>query len=213
MEEIISIGEGTNSILIRFLALATMKLGNVDGALKWSEEAYKIDASKKSLFSLFQASLELTLKNPESTKDTVSDILKQLLSRHDFDVEDLYSFGKAAHDKGIDSVALDILDKLAEIIAGQIHSKKSLDRPKIVSVPFGNILQNAAQLAFQHFTKINPLDQPHLPKGDNADKTIPYADKFLKYGALFLEVGQKMNSENASMIGSIDIFQWFYNMR
>ncbi|KAF1332004.1 hypothetical protein FI667_g3773, partial [Globisporangium splendens] len=174
--------------------LNAYELDQKEDALEWANRALATDPSKKSLFSLFKAELELM--TPQSNDCTAS-AMQRLKDREDFEVQDLLALGKAAQSAGPakQTAVLEILDELCAL---------ALRNPEdAFAVPIGILLQNTAQLAYT----CSP--QASSPANDSLQAGSPFAKKFESYARMLLELSKHASQ---TTIHSPAVFEWFYAM-
>lgn len=184
----------TTLLLCRIMSLCSLRLGQKERALAWANQAYSTEQSKKSLFSLFSAELELVA--PQSS-ERITDIIKRLKDRDDFEVLDLIALGKAAQNGGPanQTAVLEILDELCTL---------ALQNPEnAFAVPIGVLLQSTAQLAYTCLLQGGSTKDP-LRSGAS------FAKKFENYARMLLESSTNTPKD---ALHPPSVFEWFYAMR
>ncbi|KAL3666552.1 hypothetical protein V7S43_008181 [Phytophthora oleae] len=179
----------------RMMSRSCLQLGRNTEAFDWAKKAFAVEASKQSLFNLFQVTLEADL---DASEDELVHIIEQLKTRDDFEVEDLLAMGKVASNLGQSrqNIVLHILDDLC-------HTLTQTDSCS-ATFPVGIVLQNAAQLVFNKFTQqAEPSDNPETS----------YYEKFLAYAnTLLLQSARQDTVHLKERFGPSSVFEWFFRM-
>ncbi|OWZ23716.1 hypothetical protein PHMEG_0001352 [Phytophthora megakarya] len=184
------------AMYMRAMSRSYLQLGRGSEAVEWAEKAVSTEPSKKSLFAMFQVAIEA---NPGASEEKLTRIMDQLKTRDDFEMEDLLAMGKLASKFGASrqNIVMKILDELCHTLAQTDDCLKK--------IPVAIVLQNAAQLAFNRFTK------QQIRSSDNSTRS--YGDKFLTYANAFLMKASKLDTDiHIENFGPPSIFEWFYQM-
>ncbi|OQR84876.1 hypothetical protein ACHHYP_12589 [Achlya hypogyna] len=189
---IASTTHGERACALRLMALAKLKLGEFDDAAQYAHDAVQKELSKKSLFACFRAALV----SPKAAADTIPDILVKLIQLDDFDVYDLVSFAKEAHEAGSSDVVLRVLDQFARMLVEHIEQTGLMPQ-----LPMGVLFQNMAQLNNRHAECSSDTDE---------DTSIT---TFMQYLRDLLRVVDKMSPAVAdTSFGPPAVFEWFYGV-
>jgi hypothetical protein len=164
-------------------------------AWKCAEHALEMDASKKSLFTMFRVALAVDDTPAESFKI----ILTRLQNLGDFKPRDLIAFGHAASCAKKDDIALIILDELCKLAIEQ----DELD----VELPPGLLIQNTAQLAYKIVTQQSSSIEA------TTEPAKPFAENFLVYVNMLLHIVPHSTGGMKGRETPSSVFTWFYGMR
>eukprot|EP00644_Phytophthora_capsici_P000065 jgi/Phyca11/74777/gw1.4.451.1 len=173
----------------RIMSRSCLQLSRNAKALDWATRAFALEASKQSLFNLFQVTLEANL---DASEGEVVRLIEQLEARDDFEVEDLLAMGNVANKLGQSrlNIQLHILDKLTQIDSCS------------ATFPVGIALQNAARLVFDKFT------QQHAEPSGNS-----YGENFLTYANILLQQSKRLDTVHPKeRFGPSSVFEWFFRM-